>query len=255
VFLSVRARAARASVRDTEAALYEERSLVRMLGMRRTMFAVPVELAPVIEAACTRASAARERQRLLQFLAQARVADDPPRWLEDVEALTLRALAARGSATAAELGAHEPRLRQQVLVTEGKSYAALQSLSTRVLFLLAAEGKIVRGRPRGSWTSSQHERSLIASWLGGRDPEAWTPAAARVELVRRWLAAFGPATLGDIRWGTGWTAGEVQRALAQLSAAKQHRSASGRVPRRAWGAPPASSPRWTWLAPRTRASS
>jgi Winged helix DNA-binding domain len=227
VFLSVRARAARSTVRDTEAALYQERALVRMLGMRRTMFAVPVELAPVIDAACTRAIAARERQRLLLFLAQARAADDPERWLRDVEASTLRALAARGSATAAELGADEPRLRQQVVVAEGKSYAALQSLSTRVLSLLAAEGKIVRGRPRGSWTSSQYEWSLMASWLDGHLPAAWTSAAARVELVRRWLAAFGPGTIRDIRWWTGWTAGEVRRALAQLSTAEQHASPGG----------------------------
>jgi hypothetical protein len=37
--------------------------------------------------------------------------------------------------------------------------------------------------------------------------------AARVELVRRWLRAFGPGTIADLRWWTGWTAGHVKQAL------------------------------------------
>ena len=46
-------------------ALYDERTLLRMLGMRRTMFVMPVELVPVVQAACTRAIAERERRRLV----------------------------------------------------------------------------------------------------------------------------------------------------------------------------------------------
>jgi hypothetical protein len=42
-------------------------------------------------------------------------------------------------------------------------------------------------------------------------------AAAR--LLRRWLAAFGPGTLADMKWWTGWTTGLVKRALAQLDTA------------------------------------
>jgi hypothetical protein len=40
--------------------------------------------------------------------------------------------------------------------------------------------------------------------------------AARAELVRRWLATFGPATTADLKWWTGWT---VSRARAALAAA------------------------------------
>jgi hypothetical protein len=39
---------------------------------------------------------------------------------------------------------------------------------------------------------------------------------ARVELARRWLAAYGPGTAADLKWWTGWTAGEVKRALAEI---------------------------------------
>src|SRR5438067_8559600 len=53
VFLSAQARMRDPSVGAIEQELYEERSLVRILGMRRTMFVVPLDLAAVVQAACT----------------------------------------------------------------------------------------------------------------------------------------------------------------------------------------------------------
>jgi len=41
---------------------------------------------------------------------------------------------------------------------------------------------------------------------------------ARAELVRRWLRAFGPGTVADLKWWTGWTLGDVRRALAAVGA-------------------------------------
>ncbi len=213
VFLSVHARTAPADVGAIERALYEERSLVRMLGMRRTMFVVPVELAPVIQAACTDAIATRQWRTYTQLLEQGGVGDRA--WLEDVVESTARALAARGEATGAELSIDEPRLRTKMLVAEGKPYAAQQNITTWVLFLLAAEGRIVRGRPRGTWTSSQYNWSPAETWLAGGMAEL-PVEPARVELVRRWLAAFGPATVADVKWWTGWTLGQVKLALAEI---------------------------------------
>ena len=40
--------------------------------------------------------------------------------------------------------------------------------------------------------------------------------AARADLVRRWLARFGPGTLADIVWWTGWNQGDTRRALAAI---------------------------------------
>jgi hypothetical protein len=112
--------------------------------------------------------------------------------------------------------ADEPRLRTQVLLSEGKSYAARQNITTWVLFLLAAEGRIVRGRPVGSWVSSQWRWSPAETWLPGGMPEI-PLAAARTELLRLWLTAYGPATLADLRWWTGWTLGQVRQALSPLN--------------------------------------
>lgn len=206
-------------------ALYEERSLVRILGMRRTMFVLPVELAAIVQAACTQAIAVRERRRLVQVLNQAGIpADgDPVRtagaWLEEVEQAALRALAARGEATTAELAGDEPRLREQIVLAEGRRYQARQSVAARVLFLLAAEGRVIRGRPRGSWTSGLNRWAPMDAWLPG-GLAAWPADIARAELARRWLAAFGPGSAADLRWWTGWTVAEAGRALAQVRPAE-----------------------------------
>jgi DNA glycosylase AlkZ-like len=217
VYLAAAARMPTAEPATIERALYEDRELVRMLGMRRTMFVVALDLAPVVQSACTRAIAVQERRRTVQLLGQSDIAADPGAWLEELEAATIRVLATHGEGTAAELSVYEPRLRAQLRVAQGKSYAASQSVSTRVLMQLAAEGRIIRGRPRGSWTSSQYRWTPIEAWLPEGIDDLPTDTA-RVELVRRWLAAFGPGTAADVKWWTGWTAGEVKRAVEKLGA-------------------------------------
>jgi hypothetical protein len=219
VYLSAAARVEGAKVADVERALYEERTVLRMLGMRRTLFVVPVDLAPVVHAACTRAIAVNERRRLVQLVQQGGVAQDAARWVEEANEATIRALAARGEALAGELSADVPALRAKVRLAEGKSYASDSNLTTFVLSRLAAEGRIVRGRPRGTWISSQHRWAPTESWLPGGLPELPTEEA-RVELVRRWLAAYGPATVADIKWWTGWTLRDTRAALTGVATAE-----------------------------------
>ena len=62
VFLSVQARTTDVLPADIERELYDERTLVRMLGMRRTLFVVPRDLVPVVQAACTNTIEARQRR-------------------------------------------------------------------------------------------------------------------------------------------------------------------------------------------------
>jgi hypothetical protein len=215
IVLAAQARMDAPALPAIEDALYAERSLVRILGMRRTMFVVPVELAAVVQASCTRGLVPGERKRFIAMLEGGGVADDGARWLEETERATLTALTARGEAAATELAADVPALKAKIAVAEGKPYAANQGVSWKVLFLLAADGHIARGRPLGSWTSTLYRWAPMQAWLPGGIPELDTDVAA-AELVRRWLTAFGPATTADLRWWTGWTAGLLKRALAQL---------------------------------------
>lgn len=219
VFLSARARVNGFGPEDLEDALYRRRSLVRMLGMRRTLFVVPVDLAAVMDEACTKALAPGERARLVRMLeAQGVVpAGRGERWLDRVAADTLDALTARGEASARELTADVPKLGTKLSFGEGKTWAGTVGVSTRVLFLLATQGRIVRARPLGTWTSGQYRWATTEHWLGRPLPEL-DHAEACAELLDRWLRAFGPATMTDIRWWTGWTAALAKRTLGAVGA-------------------------------------
>jgi hypothetical protein len=210
VYLAAWARTRQVDKAAIEHALYEERSLVRMLGMRRTVFVVPADLVPVIQAACTDRIAEGLRRRLAQQIEASGIAADGASWLKEVGEATVRALAARGTATGAELARDEPRLRAQIVYATDKSYGGPVNVTNRLLTLLSAEGLMVRGRPRGGWTSSQF------TWFAAADQARPTAAAARTELARRWLSAFGPALVSDLQWWTGLTAGQVKQALAHL---------------------------------------
>ncbi len=215
IFLGATARMKRPSIDAVVSALYDDRTVLRMLGMRRTLFVESVDLAPVVQSAASNAVAARERTRLHGFLRDAGIADDPGPWLRDVERKALKALASLGEATAAELSAAVPELKEQLLLSRGKKYEATVSISGRVLLVLAAEGHVVRGRPRGSWISTQYRWTAAEAWLGSPIP-SMPLEEARAELVRCWLRTFGPGTVDDLKWWTGWGAGEVGKALAAV---------------------------------------
>lgn len=217
VFLAASARLQEPDFGVIERALYDDRRLVRMLAMRRTMWVFPIELAGIAQAAATDAVAARERKRLEQMVGDGGITDDVTAWLEEAERATLAALTARGEATGAELSKDVPQLREQFVFGVGTKWEGTQSVTTRLLLLLAAEAKIVRARPRGSLISSQYRWTALETWLPGGLPR-WKREPARVELVRRWLSTFGPATVADVKWWTGWTLGDARRALAEVGA-------------------------------------
>jgi len=234
VYLSAWARS-RCAVTDLDAALYESRAVVRMLGMRRTVFVVPAALAGVVQAACTDDVAARIRRSLVKDLAGGGIGDgDAAGWLGSVEDAVLRALAARGGgASGAQLSADEPLLRTQLTYAPGKSYGGPANITSRVLILIAAEGRMIRGHRRGGWSSGQFEWFLPEAWLhhgeNAADPETsigtglnaglsanLEAGAARVELARQWLGAFGPASVKDLQWWAGWTGAQTKAALGAL---------------------------------------
>jgi hypothetical protein len=214
VFLSILARTNGVSPSDVERALYEERSLVRMLAMRRTLWVVPRELVPVVFAAASKAVAATQRKRLEGFIRDSDISTRPGAWISRAGKAALAAVEQRGEAMTREVVADVPLLAKKLRFGTGR-WIVEQSAGARVLPQLAMEGLLVRGRPRGTWVSPQFRWVTTEDWLGGPIERVET-AQAQVELLRRWLAAFGPATETDIRWWTGWTAREARAALAAI---------------------------------------
>lgn len=204
-----------ATAAEVERALYDERTLLRLMAMRRTMFVVDRAVAPVVHGACSLTVAARERAKLLKYMEESGVGGvRREAWLTKAEASALEALAARGELTATELAESDPRLAAELVLSPGTKYETRQKIASRVLTVLAAEGRVVRARPRGSWTSTQFRWAAMEDWAGA--PLAEMPAAeAEAALALRWLRAYGPASADDLRWWTGWTGGQTKRALAQ----------------------------------------
>jgi hypothetical protein len=209
VYLSAAARLCEPGMASLEQALYVDRSLLRMHGMRRTVFVVPTELVPVVQYSSNTVIAKRQRATFVAFAATGGFDTD---WLAAVERDTLAALEKRGTATANELSKDVPGLAEQIEVSVGKNYAGKQGIGSRLLTVLGMEGRIVRGRPRGSWLSGQYE------WSPATPPEPLSEGNAQAELVRAYLRSFGPATEADVKWWTGWTVTAVRKAFAAIGA-------------------------------------
>jgi hypothetical protein len=217
VYLQARARMTRSSPVDIGRELYEERTALRMLAMRRTLFLVPLSDVPIVNAAASRAIARSERRRTVGMMTDSGIGPDPAALLEELEAVGHAEVRRRGEATTAELTASDPRLGQKITLARGKPWEATITLSQKVFFHLALDGKIGRGRPRGTWIAGQFHWSPIERWLP--DGIAEMPVdVAQAELVRRWLRTFGPGTRDDIKWWTGWTVAAVRQALAAIDA-------------------------------------
>ncbi len=218
-FLSAWARVEGLTVADMETCLYDDPALFRILGMRRTLFAIPSDLIPLLHHGCALPLVAAERRRLAGYLEAEGITDDGYGWLDRVGNATVEAIRRRGQALATELRDDVPELRKTLTFGRGKKWGGKVGVSTRVLFLLATEGRILRGRPRGTWRSGQYRWAPMETALAGGLPDL-DPAAARKSLVERWLRAYGPGTEADLRWWTGWTLRNLRPALSALDLAE-----------------------------------
>jgi hypothetical protein len=78
----------------------------------------------------------------------------------------------------------------------------------------AADVELVRVPPSGTWESRRaHLFAAAEDWVG---PDGADPEAGRELLVRRYLAAFGPARAADIAAWAGIGADRVKRALERI---------------------------------------
>jgi Winged helix DNA-binding domain len=218
VYLSARARVTGFKQDDLEYALYEAKTLVRLLAMRRTLFVVPATMAPLLQHSSTVALGGPERKRLAGWVESYGIADDGPAWVAVVSDKTMSALRERGEAVATELTKDVPELGEKItFYKKDGSVLTTVGMSTRILFLLAAEGKVIRGRPKGTWVSSMYRWAPMDDWLGGPMPEMSKPEA-QAAMLERWLGSFGPGTEIDMKWWTGWPVTQVRAALATIGA-------------------------------------
>lgn len=215
-YLSLWARVPGFTIADLDDALYQRRSLVKHLAMRRTLWVVRAEDLHTVQAASSDRVAANERRKLIADIEKGGIATDGAAWLDTACAAVLEYLDAHGATTAAELRAALPELAGSYDPAPGKRWGGATPVSPRVLTVLAVRGDIVRGPNTGAWTVSRPRWASRRSWLGaGATADA---DAAGAELVGTWLRAFGPATVADIAWWFGHTRTWTRKALAAVGA-------------------------------------
>lgn len=217
VYLSAWTRMDEMEVADLDRALYADRSLVKHLAMRRTLFVFPREALPFAQAGASMRVAGFERRRLVKDVEAAGLQRDGTRWLNRACKQVLAVLADGRELSSTELRAELPVLEGAIEYGKGKSWAGKMPIGPRVLTVLSAEGRIVRGPNDGRWAVSRPRWATMESWLGGQ-LVAPSEADGTAGLVELWLRAFGPGTEGDLKWWLGSTLTAVRRALAELDA-------------------------------------
>ncbi|OBF79641.1 hypothetical protein A5791_10600 [Mycobacterium sp. 852002-51163_SCH5372311] len=216
-YLSLWARSAGFSTTNLDGELYVQRSAVKQLAMRRTLWLVNAADLGLAQVAASDRVADNESRRLAADVRKAGVAADGERWLEAARAAVLRYLGEHGPASSTELRAALPELAGTYDPAPGKRWGGEVPIAPRVLTVLSARGEIVRGPNDGTWTTSRPRWATTAHWLGELRRPA-SSADAQAELTRRWLRTFGPASVDDVKWWFGTTLTAARKALADIDA-------------------------------------
>jgi hypothetical protein len=222
LYFSLRARVDGFRREMLEEALYERRSLVKLLCMRVTLHVVASDEAAFFYRAFP--SDFFERPMPVEFrggglLARAGLCDEEEAdaLMADLHRRVLAVVSEEGPSTTQQIGRKVPEFAAKIHHDAGKAYAGEFSIGSRLVGGMCARGLLVRARPRGTWRSSLYEYAVLSDWLPDIDLKSVTQGEARAWLARRYLAAFGPVTRDDVQWWIGLTKGETQEALNAIA--------------------------------------
>src|SRR4029077_16494687 len=123
-----------------DAELYERRTLVKHLAMRRTLWTVRAEDLPLIQSGASDRVADNERRRLVADAQKAGLTDDGDAWLDSAFAAVLGHPAGHRPARAQELRTALPELAGSYDYAPGKRWGGETPLAPRVLTVLSVRG-------------------------------------------------------------------------------------------------------------------
>ena len=108
VYLSAWARTDEFAVADLDRALYTDRSLVKHLSMRRTLFVFPREAIAFAQAGASNRVAEQERRRVVRAVEKAGLYRNGEQWLVQAQGAVMEVLADGREASSSELRAELP---------------------------------------------------------------------------------------------------------------------------------------------------
>ena len=190
-YLSLRARRTAFTKEELHSALYQRRSLAKVLCMRNTLFVLPKDLLPV----AYQATKKRRKALLGRYLRHYGITD------EEYE---------RACAKVADLLLAGPRTTAEIKQDLSDTPMGI------MVDLMPDDWRLVRASPRGTWRSNLHQYAAFDHWFPHVQLHSLSQRDAQIELVRHYLSAFGPATEQDVAWWAGLALKEVRQALELL---------------------------------------
>jgi len=194
-YLSLLARTDGFSREQLDEELYSKKTLGKVRGVRGTVYIYPREMIPVAWAANRRLNVPHS-ERFYRNM------DSTEEEYEQLSRRILALLPGRGM-TAAEI----------------KRELGEEKSVSRTVNLMCDYGLLIRGAPAGGWRSNVHTYHLFEEYMPGVDLAAVDEKDARVEMVRFYLTAFGPAGERDIAWWTAFRITEVRSILRAMGEA------------------------------------
>ena len=194
VYLSLWARVPGLTVADVDRALYDDRTLVKQLAMRRTLFVFPRDAAP-----------GRLGERLGPGGRDAprpawRRRPSPTAWPTTARPGSTGRCGRRWPGSREGRSCPRPGLREEVPelaghleLAPGKKYGGRFPVAPRVLAQLAVEAAIVRGHNAGHWRTARPLWTPMSAWLGESLDAAEAPRGLRRAGARAGCAASVPA--------------------------------------------------------------
>ena len=201
-----------------DSALYEERSLVRIPWMRATLYIVPSDEYPAHHQVAG-PLLDRGLRDLDDLLREAGGGEDEShlRSSRELAQRVLEIMSTRGPHTIAELMQLLPDLEARIYHDPEYPELGHSRLGTRLVPAMCAQGLLVRAQPRGGWRSDLYSYATMPSWLPGTRSDSLSTREALTRIVRAYVSAFGPVTVGDVsHWLGGYARHQVVTALMRL---------------------------------------
>jgi len=168
--------------------MYEKKRLYRLRLMRSTLFIVTQNFLPIAYSA----TIDRTQKRLSGRWKDYKLSEKEFERLKD----EIIAVLGKGEKTAIEI---RKELRKNINIS-------------LILRLLMEDVPLLRGKPFGTWKGEQFRYSLLPQNIKLR----MNKEKAKILLIEKFLESFGPATLKDIAWWSGFSKKESKKILEEI---------------------------------------
>jgi len=191
-YLSLFIRTRKFKREDLDEVLYEKRMLGKVRYARKTMYVIPKERISEVFSA-TKGMLEQRFGPYLEYLGMTK--ND----FEEASRLILEVLKGKG-----------------MTVKEIKKELQVDLNISAIVNLMCDRDLLIRGNPATGWKSSIHTYYPFHEYFPGIDLNEVDEVDAKKSMVKQYVASFGPVTVTDASWWTGFTKTEVKHILKDL---------------------------------------